>query len=1306
VNEAMQQCALMSDCSGVYDGGCDGAGSFYLCKTDAGKFSRSGKSCVHSKVWTKAMQTKCNHLTSTKAAFTKLDAAKAACATYRWCNGVYEAAPEDGQGYFLCKPSATYGDDGFVDADDSSVAVYKKVWTQNELQVCSSHYSQRFTSLSEAQYSCAMHSACSGITNLNCEANYFYMCQAGGNTIASQNHCVHLPTHTTPTCSCTNGAAATKTCSENGKEECASCHPNFRFDNGRCHLKVCTCPHGISTTFTQADGDNGGASTACTTHGLLSCKSCDAGYRLVGSSCVAMNACTHNPCLNGGSCVDSPLNTGFDRRLTQAGNCPLTTNVQTMKVQDGNLGSCSCPDGYRKLELGATFSDTRRRRRRRKGIDLTSRRRDSGDKQINIPGEKDGTWVDWDKWINPKACTSTDHSDGTCAKVCVPTNDGQVTDPVCSYDLTNPSTGRCRCPGKAGKVSFGPTRADTRRRRKPVAGVNTDGRRRRNSGMAKSCNANDNECTWYDWTDQNQGCSELDIISGVCRSYCRSHVADIDHYTCKCKSGFTGANCEVTTSADACTAQAQAQFGTTPGGRAVAQGSWDHVPAGCSIKSSQSGIDDLWPGDPMSVLTKKRGTHGVAMRKCKLAKGSVDGPLSGNEQTWCMDRDYAFVNNGKLSSHATTKRTVGQPHFNTNKNPQNVDLDGFTPVYSDDHAVRARGGADVKEGVAFQPEIAIHGAWRPICAHWFDANNNGATQVCRQLGFGSGTVTRSGTLYKDAVFVGKCERGEGLGRCTGGPNNAKAWGHDSCTAGKAANAWVTCEPKKHCVFLHGAGACPMKFVNGKAAPLEHNVHPYTHDMSPGGFVESVTDGDFNGNGVTVTEGNVVAGPRFTNPASSAVNRYWGDVHLYTPQCKTRTWIWENTLTRGWNEHSLQQSYCNAAASKGAPRDLSLLKYPDGSLFKLNDQPVAADRAAPLNRNALTLASAIANVAGVKQGLLHMVAQKFGVPSITTQQIAAQLPAADQDQNGDLSDLELGGAAAQMGMEDPVVAAAFQQHFNIVLLPAQPVIEDTIVFTHSMGNNILSSALSKGVCKFGSRSSWYSVAGPMKGSAGSLTVDQMCHSEKLRKWVKILAPAGSVDAMCIMTAREKCYSNMMEPLTPTGTKNWHYNPNCQAPGAEANNNHYHEGRQTWRSLMPGYSPTEESAARNAMQAEPALKATVCGSQGLGQGVGQSLGLKRLGCFFTRNRNPAKFEDDFMCRAPGGFPTYGYDWSSNGENDGAVTVDSCKAAARPGWSTHTGLTHNKAEMWVTPQNHEDLTCRNGDYKRACTWYGLAQ
>ena len=90
-----------------------------------------------------------------------------------------------------------------------------------------------------------------------------------------------------------------------------------------------------------------------------------------------------------------------------------------------------------------------------------------------------------------------------------------------------------------------------------------------------------------------------------------------------------------------------------------------------------------------------------------------------------------------------------------------------------------------------------------------------------------------------------------------------------------------------------------------------------------------------------------------------------------------------------------------------------------------------------------------------------------------------------------------------------------------------------------------------------------------------------------------------------------------------------------------------------------------------------------------------GLQKLGCFFTRNISPAGLSGLTKCHWD--------DWKSSEENDGAVTLSSCKAGARPGWSSKWGKT---GELWVTAQNHEDLTCRNGDYGGACSWYGLAE
>jgi hypothetical protein len=40
--------------------------------------------------------------------------------------------------------------------------------------------------------------------------------------------------------------------------------------------------------------------------------------------------------------------------------------------------------------------------------------------------------------------------------------------------------------------------------------------------------------------------------------------------------------------------------------------------------------------------------------------------------------------------------------------------------------------------------------------------------------------------------------------------------------------------------------------------------------------------------------------------------YWGDIHLQTPQCKIRKFIKEETRHRGWNDITLQKSYCDLA----------------------------------------------------------------------------------------------------------------------------------------------------------------------------------------------------------------------------------------------------------------------------------------------------------------------------------------------------------------------------------------------------------
>ena len=70
------------------------------------------------------------------------------------------------------------------------------------------------------------------------------------------------------------------------------------------------------------------------------------------------------------------------------------------------------------------------------------------------------------------------------------------------------------------------------------------------------------------------------------------------------------------------------------------------------------------------------------------------------------------------------------------------------------------------------PEIFYDGQWYPICGHYFwDGNTNAATTLCKQLGFASGTPTKTETKNsKNAMPVGRCNENEPLTACTGGGN--------------------------------------------------------------------------------------------------------------------------------------------------------------------------------------------------------------------------------------------------------------------------------------------------------------------------------------------------------------------------------------------------------------------------------------------------------------------------------------------------------------------------------------------------------
>ena len=110
--------------------------------------------------------------------------------------------------------------------------------------------------------------------------------------------------------------------------------------------------------------------------------------------------------------------------------------------------------------------------------------------------------------------------------------------------------------------------------------------------------------------------------------------------------------------------------------------------------------------------------------------------------------------------------------------------------------VRRQDGKKPIAGEAFVPEVLYKGQYYPICGHYFWDNDDGATTVCKALGFISGKVKKTEAKYTvDAMPVGQCKSGEPLDKCTGGKN---AWGNLDyqngwCKKGKAIGVQVICE---------------------------------------------------------------------------------------------------------------------------------------------------------------------------------------------------------------------------------------------------------------------------------------------------------------------------------------------------------------------------------------------------------------------------------------------------------------------------------------------------------------------------------
>ena len=105
-------------------------------------------------------------------------------------------------------------------------------------------------------------------------------------------------------------------------------------------------------------------------------------------------------------------------------------------------------------------------------------------------------------------------------------------------------------------------------------------------------------------------------------------------------------------------------------------------------------------------------------------------------------------------------------------------------------------------------EKNIHGLWWPICGHFFNDNDHGATLFCKQLNskYERGIIvdkSMTDTIPMQSVMVGNCTendtRASNLKSCSGGCNKY-GLGRDcanlSCSAGHGQRVKITCILKK------------------------------------------------------------------------------------------------------------------------------------------------------------------------------------------------------------------------------------------------------------------------------------------------------------------------------------------------------------------------------------------------------------------------------------------------------------------------------------------------------------------------------
>ena len=110
--------------------------------------------------------------------------------------------------------------------------------------------------------------------------------------------------------------------------------------------------------------------------------------------------------------------------------------------------------------------------------------------------------------------------------------------------------------------------------------------------------------------------------------------------------------------------------------------------------------------------------------------------------------------------------------------------------------VRAAGGQPPLGDVPFTPEIEHDGSYYPVCGIGFADNDEGASALCRRMGYNYGgkAISTNAIHAKDAMPIGRCNPGEGVESCSAGGN---AYGDftsqgGACTAGNPVGVQIVC----------------------------------------------------------------------------------------------------------------------------------------------------------------------------------------------------------------------------------------------------------------------------------------------------------------------------------------------------------------------------------------------------------------------------------------------------------------------------------------------------------------------------------